>query len=239
MLRAPTNDHTLILKYGPHGGGHGHYDKLGFVSYARGGILAVDPGTQPYGAPTHDTWDKMTVAHNTMVVDERTQAEATGQLMWSQFEPGFSAARAEAGPVYRGVRLDRTMLLTADYALDVFVGEATDSAEHQDGRVDPPVRNFSVELQQGPAEQGTTVVTGNGLGQDLQKPVAYVMARRRGQRARFVTLLAPYGEAESIRGFRQVDPWTVAVSGAGWEDTIVFGESGVRCTRQPPAIAPK
>ena len=129
------------------------------------------------------------------------------------------------------------MLLTADYALDVFVGEATDSAEHQDGRVDPPVRNFSVELQQGPAEQGTTVVTGNGLGQDLQKPVAYVMARRRGQRARFVTLLAPYGEAESIRGFRQVDPRTVVVSGAGWEDTIVFGESGVRCTRQPPAIA--
>lgn len=82
-MRAPTNDHTLILKFGPHGGGHGHYDKLGFVSYARGGILAVDPGTQPYGAPTHDTWDKMTVAHNTMVVDERTQAEATGQLMWS------------------------------------------------------------------------------------------------------------------------------------------------------------
>lgn len=62
-MRAPTNDHTLILKFGPHGGGHGHYDKLGFVSYARGGILAVDPGTQPYGAPTHDTWDKMTVAH--------------------------------------------------------------------------------------------------------------------------------------------------------------------------------
>ena len=151
------------------------------------------------------------------------------------------------------------MLLTADYALDVFVGEATDSAEHQDGRVDLPVRNISVELQQGPAEpvtaadfeqvsrsvrvwmlgeQGTTVVTGNGLGQDLQKPVAYVMARRRGQRARFVTLLAPYGEAEPIRGFRQVDPRTVVVSGAGWEDTIVFGESGVRCTRQPPAIAP-
>ena len=82
------------------------------------------------------------------------------------------------------------------------------------------------------------LVTGNGLGQDLQKPVAYVMARRRGQRARFVTLLAPYGRPESIRGFRQVDPRTVVVCGAGWEDTIVFGESGVRCTRQPPAVTP-
>ena len=46
-----------------------------------------------------------------------------------------------------------------------------------------------------------------------------------------MTLLAPYGEAESIRGFRQVDARTVVLSGAGWEDTIVFGESGVRCIR--------
>ena len=41
------------MKFGPHGGGHGHYDKLGLVSYAFGGTLAVDPGTQSYTAPTH------------------------------------------------------------------------------------------------------------------------------------------------------------------------------------------
>ncbi len=439
VLRSPGNDHTVILKYGPHGGGHGHYDKLGLVSYARGGVLALDPGTQAYGAPTHDTWDKMTVAHNTMVVDERTQAEATGRLVWSDFGEGYRAARAEVATAYRGVRLERTILLTDDYALDVLAGEATDGTEHQfdwvyhnqgvtetalpltayaklprangyqhltgnraaetgeswsvrfngtalgaaaygalyasaatvkgsletsreqaatgawsgklsyqlagagyllystptltaeqpetppdglrvmiygdgsghrlllrlndasderfvatvgpidwrgwkqvevrnprqwthylgnnDGRVDLPVRNLSVELQQGPASapregvlyvddwqllyegepplmaadfeqvsrnvrvwmlgvDETTVVTGNGLGPDLQKPVAYVMARRRGPRARFVGLLEPYGESEAVRAFRQTEDGALVVTGAGWEDTIRWTESG-------------
>jgi len=54
-------------------GWHGHYDKLGHVLFARGGVLGVDPGTQSYAAPTHTTWDKVTLSHNTVVVDEKTQ----------------------------------------------------------------------------------------------------------------------------------------------------------------------
>jgi hypothetical protein len=48
-LRVRGSDHTLALKFGPHGGGHGHFDKLTFISYANGKHLAVDPGTQAYG----------------------------------------------------------------------------------------------------------------------------------------------------------------------------------------------
>ena len=130
VLRS-SSDHTAILKYGPHGGGHGHYDKLNFVSFARGGVLAVDPGTQAYGAPTHATWDQQTVAHNTVVVDERTQSEATGELLANQFEPGFAFAKATAGAAYRNARLTRSMLLTAEYALDIFDAESTDGQPHQ------------------------------------------------------------------------------------------------------------
>ena len=97
VLRAGA-DHYLALKFGPHGGWHGHYDKLGFVSYARGAAMAVDPGTQSYAAPTHETWDKVTLAHNTVVVDEKTQAEATGQLLAFAALPSVSAVRASAGP---------------------------------------------------------------------------------------------------------------------------------------------
>ena len=33
-LRAPVGDLTAIMKFGPHGGGHGHFDKLNEVIYA-------------------------------------------------------------------------------------------------------------------------------------------------------------------------------------------------------------
>ena len=126
VLRGATTDHTVIMKFGPHGGGHGHFDKLGLTSFANGSILAVDPGTQSYAAPTHATWDQLTVAHNTVVVDQQTQAQATGRLLWSDFGEIYSAARADAGSAYSGVRMDRTLLITDEYALDLFRANATD-----------------------------------------------------------------------------------------------------------------
>jgi hypothetical protein len=131
MLRTKSSDHAVALKFGPHGGGHGHYDKLNFVSFANGGILAVDPGTQAYGAPTHETWDKVTVAHNTVVVNERTQAAATGKLRWHSFTDEYAAVSAEAGPVYANTKLERTMVVTAEYALDVFDAESTNGQPQQ------------------------------------------------------------------------------------------------------------
>ncbi len=130
-LRAGANDHTIILKFGPHGGGHGHYDKLNFVSFARGDTMALDPGTASYAAPTHATWDKMTVAHNTVVVDERTQSEATGRLLAFASQAEMSVARAEAGAAYKQASLDRTIYLTADYAVDVFNALSRDGQEHR------------------------------------------------------------------------------------------------------------
>ena len=63
----------LCLKYGPHGGGHGHPDKLNFVLYARGQVLALDPGMARYGVLIHGGWYRTTLVHNTLVVDETNQ----------------------------------------------------------------------------------------------------------------------------------------------------------------------
>jgi hypothetical protein len=128
VLRAPKGDHTVIAKFGPHGGWHGHYDKPGFVSYANGATMAVDPGTQSYAAPTHDTWDKVTVAHNTVVVDEGVQKESTGSLVWADLDAGeYRAARVSAGPgAVPGVTLERTLFVTAEYAIDLFDAVSTD-----------------------------------------------------------------------------------------------------------------
>lgn len=131
MLRAEGSDHYMAIKFGPHGGGHGHYDKLGFVSYARGAVMAVDPGTQSYAAPTHTTWDKVTLAHNTVVVDQATQAEASGELKAFAALPAISAVRAGAGQAYKQASLERTLVLTAEYAIDAVQAASRDGAEHR------------------------------------------------------------------------------------------------------------
>lgn len=101
----------LCLKYGPHGGGHGHPDKNTFVLYARGGILAPDAGTHAYGSPLHGDWDKTTFAHNTLVVDEKSQVPATGKCLDFGSERGVDYAITDAGPATPGVRFVRTAAL--------------------------------------------------------------------------------------------------------------------------------
>ena len=141
-LRVQGSDHTVALKFGPHGGGHGHFDKLTFISYANGKHLAVDPGTQAYGAKTHTTWDKMTVAHNTVAVDEHRQAAATGKLLEWYPLPHVTAIRASAGPVYAGIEFNRTLVQTGEYTLDLAALDASDGREH---RFDWLYHNFGSE----------------------------------------------------------------------------------------------
>lgn len=166
MLRAAGSDHYLAMKFGPHGGGHGHYDKLGFVSYARGSVMAVDPGTQPYAAPTHNTWDKMTVAHNTVVVDQSTQAEATGVLRAFSALPGISAVRANAGQAYKQASLERTMILTAEYAVDAVSAVSRDGSEHRFDWIYHNTGSVSTPL---PLVAATGLPSGNGY-QHLTNP---------------------------------------------------------------------
>jgi hypothetical protein len=124
-LRGPGA--TLILKYGPHGGGHGHPDKLNTVFFAGGKILLDDPGTSVYGIPAHLGWYKTTLAHNTFVQNEANQKAATGKLLSLKTGNGWSAALADAGPAYEGTTLRRAaFLLGSDTA--VFVDGADQRA---------------------------------------------------------------------------------------------------------------
>lgn len=130
ILRVAGSDHTVAVKFGPHGGGHGHYDKLTFISYAEGARQAADPGTQAYGAKTHGTWDKTTIAHNTISVDGKQQGEATGKLL--EWNPGAKVTeiRLAAGPVYPGVEIERTLVHTGEYTLDIAEARSVDGASH-------------------------------------------------------------------------------------------------------------
>jgi hypothetical protein len=119
----------LCLKYGPHGGGHGHPDKNTFILYRRGEILAPDAGTHAYGSPLHSAWDKTTLAHNTLVVDETSQTPATGKCLAFGSEHGVDYAITDAGTACAGVRFVRTAaLLTAN--LVVFVDQVQADQPH-------------------------------------------------------------------------------------------------------------
>lgn len=148
VMRAGQGDDALYLAldFGPHGGGHGHYDKLGLVLFARGTVMGVDPGTQSYAAPTHKTWDKVTVAHNTVVVDETTQLEATGSLHRFEALPDVTLASADAGEANPTASLVRTLLMTPEYVIDHFRASSTDGGEHDFDWVHHNTGTLSTEL---------------------------------------------------------------------------------------------
>ncbi|MCX8036266.1 MAG: heparinase II/III family protein [Candidatus Sumerlaeia bacterium] len=119
----------LCLKYGPHGGGHGHPDKLNFILYSRGRMVTTDPGTRAYGSPLHGGWDRATIAHNTLVVDERSQQQSQGKCLAFGKAQGIEYVMADAGPIYKGVRFVRTAALV-NANLAVFVDQVKSDRAH-------------------------------------------------------------------------------------------------------------
>lgn len=116
-----------LLKYGPHGGVHGHYDRLNLVLFGEGAggardELAGEPTFYPYTNPLHDEWTVHTVAHNTVTVDEHTQAAGEGRLLVYEDTPALKVMRAQSASSYPGVLLDRTVIVTPEAIIDLFHG---------------------------------------------------------------------------------------------------------------------
>ncbi len=130
VLRQGSGDDQLYLHldYGPHGGGHGHPDKLALTFWGLGEQLAPDPGRLAYAAPLQGSWYRQTFAHNTVCIDRQNQQNTEGTLTAFHSEPGLAIARAECDTAYPGVLMDRTNVLTGSYLLDVFSVRA--DAEH-------------------------------------------------------------------------------------------------------------
>lgn len=118
---APDQGQVAMVDYGEHGGWHGHQDKLNLLFYAGGHPWLEDAGMLPYGNPIHFEYFKQTVAHNTVAVGGRSQAEAEGSIELMQRRPdGTLEAVMDAGEAYPGARLRRKIVLTGDVLLDAF-----------------------------------------------------------------------------------------------------------------------
>ena len=121
----------LSLKYGPHGGGHGHPDKLNFILYARSQVLAPDAGITSYGSPLHSSWFRKTIAHNTLTIDQQDQNPATGKCIafGSLQAPSIDYLIADAGPIHDNLRFTRTIALI-DPNLILFIDQIQSPAPH-------------------------------------------------------------------------------------------------------------
>ena len=159
--QAKNKDGTcVLLNFGPHGGGHGHPDKLSIIVYAKGRHWIPDFGSAKYGSDLKKQWTSHTLSHNTLVVDQTSQWPARGQdVSWPCDNPNKRAmgelsaffvddtlklASATCDAVYDGVRLKRTVALVDEFVVDIF--QAASDAEHTydyvlhvDGEVQAPV----------------------------------------------------------------------------------------------------
>ncbi|MDB6095193.1 MAG: Heparinase family protein [Verrucomicrobia bacterium] len=127
ILRDPSK--YALLDYGPHGGTHGHFDKLNLILFGSapgsvGDELGGEPVMHGYADPLHAEWTRQTIAHNTMAVDGESQAATEGKLLIFADTPRFKAMRAESVESYPGVWLDRTVITTPDLVIDLYLGRS-------------------------------------------------------------------------------------------------------------------
>ncbi|HEY0074664.1 MAG TPA: alginate lyase family protein [Abditibacteriaceae bacterium] len=124
------NENTYaLMDYGPHGGVHGHYDKLNLILFAsppgaKGDEIGGEPKMHGYDQALHPQWTTQTIAHNTLAVDEKSQMANDGKLLVYEDTPQIKIMRAESAGSYPGVLLDRTVITLPDAVIDLFHGRS-------------------------------------------------------------------------------------------------------------------
>ncbi|MPY17702.1 heparinase II/III domain-containing protein [Paenibacillus glucanolyticus] len=123
FARLRTNDTSgiqALVDFGPHGGAHGHFDKLNLMLHVGHHPLSPDRGTVPYGSVLKKEWYPHTASHNTVTVGGRSQLPSQGKCMAYQAASDWSYIWVRADQAYDQGVLDRHLLLTEDWLLDWF-----------------------------------------------------------------------------------------------------------------------
>jgi hypothetical protein len=144
---------TLVFKYASHGLSHGHFDQLGISLFDKGAEILQDYGSvrfvnieQKWGGrylPENKTYAAQTIAHNTIVVDEKSHFDGkedvaekyhAEKVFSSTGNPLVQVVGAKEEHAYPGVSLHRTLYLLQlptgkKLVVDLF--RATSSAQHQ------------------------------------------------------------------------------------------------------------
>ncbi|MEE2877784.1 MAG: heparinase II/III family protein, partial [Pseudomonadota bacterium] len=146
-----ADDAAIVFKATSQGLGHGHFDRLGLLYYDGGGEVVADYGAarflnvEPKNGgrylPENESWAKQTIAHNTLVVDRKSQFDAdwkrgeeyAPRIVAFSDETGASYAAAEIDTAYPGTSLERLVALVKSeegrrFVIDIF--RATSDEPH-------------------------------------------------------------------------------------------------------------
>ena len=118
VLRSGQN--SAVMKFGPHGGWHGHPDKLSITLHDGGKEILPDLGSPAYGVPDHKLWYKKTIAHNTVTVDGTDQLPSTGKLVRFESRKDGGYVEAVADSAYNSVKMRRSMDLSLSGLTDIY-----------------------------------------------------------------------------------------------------------------------
>lgn len=129
LRSAPGPDQIyVLLDYGPMHS-HAHPDKLNIVTYGCGRELSPDGIEGPYTGRSFRECTNLSMAHNTVVVDEQNQKpSSTRQCNFFEMTPRVKVVDALGTDSYDGVTLQRTIALTDAYIVDFF--RVTSSQPH-------------------------------------------------------------------------------------------------------------
>ena len=134
----------LLIKHGPYGGEHDHFDRLGISFLSHGKPIAYDMGTTGYGAKMHYQYYKNTATHNVVSIDGLNQPPSSGWVNrflhrddgvlldvgtgWAKpyQRPNIFSLTEWDEEVYRGVTMRRRILWADRYWIDLFTVEGAD-----------------------------------------------------------------------------------------------------------------
>ena len=132
ILRTGTGyaQSMLLMKYGVHGAGHGHFDKLHFIFYEQGKEIIPDYGfcrwinIEPkFGGrylPENKSYAMQSIAHNTVTVDQKCQNNFSRKAadnmsakrhFFDTSDPNVQVMSARADEYFPGINMQRTMFL--------------------------------------------------------------------------------------------------------------------------------
>jgi len=102
---------TLVLDYGPHGGLHGHYDKLGINLWRGDTPIANEVGDIGVDVPMTTNYYRTTLAHNTVLINGQSQEACGGVLEHFRADGDNSFILASADDAYEGVTMRRQVTM--------------------------------------------------------------------------------------------------------------------------------
>jgi len=249
LRQCASRDATAaLMTYGKFGSGHCHPDMLSIVLYAAGRQFTPETNYFGYGDDAFLTWTNQTISHNTVTVDEVSQApqgdsDDPWMTDWGQApvhgrpqmfcaNERLKAFRADSVSVYEGVTLDRTLALVDSVVVDFFRCRS-DAAHKYDYalHIDAALVDSSLALGEaadGPlsAARGYSHITGVRRAKIADEPAKLTYRADDCEQAMHLTFM-PVGEmqlvaATGIKGLKEEQSEVVILRATG-EDVDFVG----------------